>query len=296
MKNLNETRAIKIFLPFFILFSVSTAKAQVGIGTTTPAASAQLDLSSTKKGFLPPRMTRIQRDSIDSPAEGLLIYQLDSIAGMYCYSLGSWKLLSENINGKKSIPVLITQDDFSSGDLKNFWKIFLAGNGAIEKNTNGTIALATGGTKFTSPNIAELYSTNQKSVNEGTLVFTAVVWTYRDPATDGVLARGLVSGTDRNNAIEFINIDGTTIQARTVSGGSATVTNFSVGASVSNFYSYTIIASKSKVEFFLDGVLIATHTTNIPSVLLNMYFDASTGLIGSNIPHVIDFAKFEIVP
>lgn len=46
----------------------------VGIGTTTPAASAQLDVSSTTKGLLPPRMTTAQRDLITTPAAGLVIF------------------------------------------------------------------------------------------------------------------------------------------------------------------------------------------------------------------------------
>ncbi|MEY2834591.1 MAG: hypothetical protein RLZZ557_253, partial [Bacteroidota bacterium] len=48
--------------------------AQVGIGTNTPNASAQLDVTSTVKGFLPPRMTSQQRDAISSPANGLVIF------------------------------------------------------------------------------------------------------------------------------------------------------------------------------------------------------------------------------
>lgn len=46
----------------------------VGIGTTTPATSAQLDISSTSKGLLPPRMTKVQRDAIQSPVPGLIIW------------------------------------------------------------------------------------------------------------------------------------------------------------------------------------------------------------------------------
>lgn len=42
--------------------------------TTSPAASALLELSSTTQGFLPPRMTSTQRDAISSPAAGLIIY------------------------------------------------------------------------------------------------------------------------------------------------------------------------------------------------------------------------------
>ena len=46
----------------------------VGIGTTSPSASALLDVSSTTQGLLPPRMTSTQRDAISSPAAGLMIY------------------------------------------------------------------------------------------------------------------------------------------------------------------------------------------------------------------------------
>jgi len=45
-----------------------------GIGTATPAASAQLEVASTSKGFLPPRLTTAERDAISSPAAGLVLY------------------------------------------------------------------------------------------------------------------------------------------------------------------------------------------------------------------------------
>jgi uncharacterized protein (TIGR02145 family) len=62
------------------LFAVSfTTFAQVGIGTTTPDASAILDVESSTKGFLPPRMTTTERNAISSPrAEGLIIYNEDN--------------------------------------------------------------------------------------------------------------------------------------------------------------------------------------------------------------------------
>lgn len=53
---------------------VIRASGAVGIGTDAPAASALVDITSTEKGFLPPRMTKAQRDAITSPAEGLMIY------------------------------------------------------------------------------------------------------------------------------------------------------------------------------------------------------------------------------
>jgi hypothetical protein len=51
---------------------------QVGIGTENPDESAVLELESTEKGFLPPRMSTLERDNnINNPAEGLTIYNTD---------------------------------------------------------------------------------------------------------------------------------------------------------------------------------------------------------------------------
>lgn len=63
---------------------------QVGIGTSSPAASAALELSATDKGLLVPRLTAAQRTAISSPATGLLVYQTDGITGLYMYSGSAW--------------------------------------------------------------------------------------------------------------------------------------------------------------------------------------------------------------
>ena len=55
------------------IFAIDSS-GNVAIGTMTPSATALLDVSSTTKGFLPPRMTTTQRDAISTPAEGLIIY------------------------------------------------------------------------------------------------------------------------------------------------------------------------------------------------------------------------------
>jgi uncharacterized protein (TIGR02145 family) len=74
----NDNLFMKNQILFFaIVLASSGLFAQVGIGTTTPVASAALDVTSTTKGFLPPRMTEVQRDAIASPATGLQIYCID---------------------------------------------------------------------------------------------------------------------------------------------------------------------------------------------------------------------------
>ena len=61
---------------------------RLGIGGTAHA-SAQLDASSTTKGFLPPRMTGTQAEAISSPAEGLMVYATDG-SGSTITSKGWW--------------------------------------------------------------------------------------------------------------------------------------------------------------------------------------------------------------
>lgn len=81
----NNNNIIKFFTVVFILLTVSHSFAQTGIGTTTPNASAKLEIAATDKGLLIPRMTKTQREAItlSSAANGLMVYQTDDLAGFY---------------------------------------------------------------------------------------------------------------------------------------------------------------------------------------------------------------------
>jgi uncharacterized protein (TIGR02145 family) len=79
-----------VYLLAIAVFPLALTAQNIGIGTTTPAASAQLDVSSTTKGFLPPRMTAAQRSAIASPTNGLLVYQTDYPSGLYYFNAGVW--------------------------------------------------------------------------------------------------------------------------------------------------------------------------------------------------------------
>jgi hypothetical protein len=64
-------------------------ESRVGIGITSPNASAKLQIDSTTKGFLPPRMTTTQKNAIASPAAGLVLY--DSTTNkLQCYNGSTW--------------------------------------------------------------------------------------------------------------------------------------------------------------------------------------------------------------
>ncbi|NPA43108.1 MAG: tail fiber domain-containing protein [Chlorobi bacterium] len=81
------------------LWAVRFASAQVAINNTgdDPHASAMLDVTSTDKGILIPRMTAAQRDAISNPANGLLVYVTDDNQFYYYdYDAGRWQPFGKN--------------------------------------------------------------------------------------------------------------------------------------------------------------------------------------------------------
>lgn len=102
----------------FVLLSATAGhiRAQVGIGTTLPAASAMLDVTASNKGFLPPRVALTGTTdvaTISSPATGLLVYNLGSgglaTAGYYYWNGSAWTALGGGSN-------LYTADGTLSGN------------------------------------------------------------------------------------------------------------------------------------------------------------------------------------
>ena len=82
----------RYYLPllFSLSLSFATMAQSVGVGTTTPAASAALDVTSTTGGLLLPRMTATQRAAIPNPVQGLFVFQTDGTPSLYYYIGSSW--------------------------------------------------------------------------------------------------------------------------------------------------------------------------------------------------------------
>lgn len=98
---------MKKLLFLFLLISWS-AIAQTGIGTTTPNASAKLDVYSTNKGFLPPRITLTGASDVSTiatPVAGLLIYNTATagtapnnvVPGYYYWNGTAWTQISNGL-------------------------------------------------------------------------------------------------------------------------------------------------------------------------------------------------------
>ncbi|WP_223177625.1 fibronectin type III domain-containing protein [Psychroflexus maritimus] len=90
-----------------VLIGLNLAIAQVGIGTTTPDASAALDVVATDKGLLPPRMTEAERDAISNPTVGLMLWcsNCGSNGEMQAYNGNGWmSMISGTANQPWTVP------------------------------------------------------------------------------------------------------------------------------------------------------------------------------------------------
>ena len=100
---------------FLVSFSL-ISQVSINENGTPPDASAGLDISSEDKGLLIPRMTEDQRNSINTPANSLLIYQLDGATGYY-YNAGTpdipdWQPLVSNATSECEKRIEITELPF----------------------------------------------------------------------------------------------------------------------------------------------------------------------------------------
>ena len=90
---------MKRLVVIFLLIALY-AEAQTGIGTTTPHASAKLEVNSTNKGFLPPRVALTgvyDATTIASPATGLLVYCTGTgglASGYYFWNGTAWATIA----------------------------------------------------------------------------------------------------------------------------------------------------------------------------------------------------------
>lgn len=121
-------KKITLFL-VSVLFVVQMNAQGVGISDdgSQPHSSAQLDIQSTTKGFLPPVMTQDQRNAISNPAPGLQIYNSDTKEPNY-YNGSEWKSMvasaevpvSEvvDIDGNVYTTVVIGAQEWFVEDLK----------------------------------------------------------------------------------------------------------------------------------------------------------------------------------
>ncbi len=105
---LNQTNIMKLIIltlltictcPFIFSQSVGIAEKEF-----TPHNSAALEIKSTTKGLLIPRLSKEQREAISNPAQGLIVYQTEGITGFYYFDGDSWYNLNDSKNDLDTDP------------------------------------------------------------------------------------------------------------------------------------------------------------------------------------------------
>ena len=194
-------KAVIFIISSIVLFSLSNdLNAQVAISnsSSSPDPSAQLDVSSSEKGILIPRMTGEERNGIISPATGLMIFQTDQIEGFYYFDGTDW------------IPVgkeLIAIDDLLDG-IGTPSSIYLGdGSGILNvgvSNQNvalGVASMANNSTGFfnTAVGYRSLHSNSNGSSN------VSIGWRALDSNTGGASNVAIGLNTMRLNSTGFGN-------------------------------------------------------------------------------------------
>ncbi|QOG01284.1 hypothetical protein [Flavobacterium sp. MDT1-60] len=241
-----------IFLLFF-LFLTFLGHAQIGIGTVTPNASSVLDITSTTKGMLAPRMTTAQRNAITSPVDALLVYDTD-VKSFYYYNstTSSWAILSGGTPPRLNFKRIRAGDDLAvvlAAELA-------AGAGAKYVLTANTLYEINGQVVFNFPIDLNNAYLDGLDANEDIIV-----------KTSGILFDGTTGGSIRN---------------LTITTPGATVFNLNAASSTSTFLLRdTIIANATSVGtisgyglVFLSIVNFSGNTngityTNIGQLLLS---------------------------
>jgi len=116
----------KILTLFVFVLVINVVRSQTVVtdtaGYTSADASAVLDVRSTTKGLLLPRLTATQRSGMASPANGLIVYQSSGSTGLYLRNNGSWeKLGTFSLPSLTSGSVLFSDGTTISQDNSNFY-------------------------------------------------------------------------------------------------------------------------------------------------------------------------------
>ncbi len=267
-----------------------SASGNVAVGTTTPNASALLDLNSTSKGFLPPRLTTTQRLAI-IPTEGLLVFDTD----LKCYNIyanGSWHCLSlDNTSAAASLSAIDCAGIYSSNTLYSGNTIsnamlvipYSGGNGGYYAAASIASAGVTGIT-------AKLYAGSLANGN-GTLTY----YLSGTPATTGTasfaIALGSVSCTvnltvNAGSGMATLNCAAATLTGTITDGTALSGAYISIPYTGGNGGSYNAQVFPGTGNTSITGLLAAGSFATGSGTLTIQLYGTPNGSLGttSNIP------------
>ena len=223
MKNNIQMKYKLILLLFLMSLIYFKSTAQIGIGTTSPNASAALDLTSTSKGLLIPRLTSVQRADIANPTAGMVIFctNCGPNGEMQLYNGSSWLNPATN-TAAATLPVLTTTA------ISNIAK-FSASSGATILD-NGTSSISAKGVCWSTS--ANPTTSNSKTTDgTGNASFSSSITSLSVNTTYYVRAYATsASGTGYGNQLTFTTLPAevasfATTTSSAITGYSATISS-----------------------------------------------------------------------
>ena len=276
-------------LVFVGLFLTSFVSAQVKLGGAgVPVGSALLEMESTTRGLLAPRMTLIQRNAIPNPAIGLLIYQTDFVSGFYYYNGFLWV----GVAGSATDLIL----PFSKSQSSPAAPLMLlnntsgtSGDGAIQGISSSTASSATAIRGTIASTTPGGFSTAIRGINNGTGGLGVGVWGSQDGSGWGVYGSvvdglGVYGNSTGAGYGVFANSNtGTGLQATSSTGIAAnfTITN---SANVSDVITASTNGNGTVIEVNSTGTGNGVNaTTAVGTAFRGTTGNISAaGLIGTN--------------
>ena len=258
---------IQIAVAFVSLLG-GTVKGQIGIGVSGSVnSSAALEVNSSTKGFLPPRMTTSQRDAISSPENGLIIYN-STTGKLNIRENGSWSELSttnrdQTLSGNNTFTGNNTFSGTNSysGNLTVSGNTTLSGNLTMAGNSTFNGATTMNGDVTMSSRLiipmAQLCFYNSSGVNTTT---SSTAWNSTTSSTNWVSvnwpSRGSTIGT--NTLIDSISTLGARINHNNSGSGTGVIAYKGSGTKMFNI-TYSInykgsSTSGSRFDEFVFGI------------------------------------------
>lgn len=178
---------------------------QTGIGTVTPDPSAKLEVSSSNKGFLPPRVTLnsvTDNTTISNPVEGLLVYNKGSVglqAGYYYWNGVNWATIATATSAGNGV---------TASDLVKIYNASFSTTATIN-TTGATFSVTTSGRYAIDFSSTSFAASMTFSVRNGTQVLASDMQTSVNNSVhveyNGKLEVNLQAGVTYNVLVAYSN-------------------------------------------------------------------------------------------
>ena len=263
----------------------------VAINTTNAPShsSAILDVSSTSRGALMPRMTAANRAAIAGPATGLTVYQTDGTAGYYYYTGAAWIRIGDAATLSGTVPV--ANGGTGQGSLTSNGVLYGNGTGNVQvtpastaANSYLTTATAGAAPSWAVPQVPQ-FITLQNTVSglantEANTIGGAPIWnmgTGWTPATVVSYVAAAALGTSEyrtNKAITLNNLRLTGWLQNQSGSGTGNISIYLVKYSLGTGTTLTNNTSTG-----IGGTSLGSVTINIANATTSYQFDLNIGTV-----------------